>query len=235
MIIEKYSVILQNKIMDIIMKKRQITVPYVPQLAGQPIEHVNQQLEECGTMARIDCVNWLEQFPYMPLTTIAVARTSTILYIKYMVKGSMLKALYSNDLEPVYKDSCVEFFCQLPDADNYMNFEFNCIGTCLASTRKSREEGIVMRTPEELRQIIRYSSLGKRAFCEMEGMFEWELTVGIPFRLLGLDPEHLPEKIKGNFYKCADDTSMPHFVSWSPIDTPEPDFHRPEFFGDILF
>ncbi|WP_262895053.1 carbohydrate-binding family 9-like protein, partial [Parabacteroides distasonis] len=25
----------------------------------------------------------------------------------------------------------------------------------------------------------------------------------------------------------------PHFVSWSPIDLPEPNFHCPEFFGEI--
>ena len=36
-----------------------------------------------------------------------------------------------------------------------------------------------------------------------------------------------------NFYKCADLTSTPHFLSWAPIDTPEPDFHRPEFFAPI--
>ena len=26
--------------------------------------------------------------------------------------------------------------------------------------------------------------------------------------------DNLPEKIMGNFYKCADDTEFPHFVSW---------------------
>ncbi len=217
------------------MEKKQITVPLIPQLEEQSIEHINRLLDECGAMMRIDCVNWQKQFPYMPLTTVAIARTNTVLYIKYMVKGIMLKALYSNDLDPVYKDSCVEFFCQLPEADTYMNFEFNCIGTCLAGTRKSRNEGVVLYTPEALKQIVRYSSLGNRAFCEMEGMFEWELTVGIPFSLMGIDATRMPEKIFGNFYKCADDTNSPHFVSWSPIHTPEPDFHRPEFFGEILF
>ena len=34
-----------------------------------------------------------------------------------------------------------------------------------------------------------------------------------------------------NLYKCGDNLSHPHFLSWQPIDTPQPDFHRPEFFA----
>jgi hypothetical protein len=52
---------------------------------------------------------------------------------------------------------------------------------------------------------------------------------------MGLDPGNMPEKIMGNFYKCADETISPHYLSWNPIDAPAPDFHRPEFFGEIHF
>jgi Carbohydrate-binding family 9 len=27
----------------------------------------------------------------------------------------------------------------------------------------------------------------------------------------------------------------PHFVAWSNIETPKPDFHRPDFFGKLVF
>ena len=47
---------------------------------------------------------------------------------------------------------------------------------------------------------------------------------------MGLDPDNLPEKILGNFYTCADDPEAPHFVRWSPINLPTPNFHCPEFF-----
>ena len=43
-----------------------------------------------------------------------------------------------------------------------------------------------------------------------------------------------PESIRANFYKCGDKTAHPHYLSWSPIDTPKPDFHRPEFFGELI-
>ena len=70
----------------------------------------------------------------------------------------------------------------------------------------------------------------RRAFEEIKGIHTWNLIVVIPLKLMGLDPSNLPEKILGNFYKCADETMNPHFVSWSPIDLPEPNFHCPEFF-----
>ena len=73
----------------------------------------------------------------------------------------------------------------------------------------------------------------RRAFEEIKGIHTWNLIVVIPLKLMGLDPSNLPEKILGNFYKCADETMNPHFVSWSPIDLPEPNFHCPEFFGEI--
>ena len=31
----------------------------------------------------------------------------------------------------------------------------------------------------------------------------------------------------------ADETDYPRFISWNPIDVPSPDFHRPEYFGEI--
>jgi hypothetical protein len=86
-----------------------------------------------------------------------------------------------------------------------------------------------------MQQIDRYPSMERKAFNEMEGDFKWELTVAIPFALMGIDSNHLPDKIMGNFYKCGDDTSMKHYVSWNPILTETPDFHRPDFFGELLF
>ena len=39
---------------------------------------------------------------------------------------------------------------------------------------------------------------------------------------------------RGNFYKCGDHTSHPHWASWSPIGE-QLDFHQPEFFGELRF
>ncbi|MDE7147331.1 MAG: hypothetical protein K2O20_02960, partial [Duncaniella sp.] len=43
-----------------------------------------------------------------------------------------------------------------------------------------------------------------------------------------------PIELRGNFYKCASGTSQPHYLSWTPVPTPEPDFHQPQHFGQII-
>ncbi|MFY9152364.1 MAG: carbohydrate-binding family 9-like protein, partial [Prolixibacteraceae bacterium] len=43
------------------------------------------------------------------------------------------------------------------------------------------------------------------------------------------------KKMRGNFYKCGDGLSVPHFVSWTKIKTEKPSFHEPAFFGGLEF
>ena len=38
-----------------------------------------------------------------------------------------------------------------------------------------------------------------------------------------------------NVYKCGDNLSQPHFLSWQPIHTDKPNFHVPQFFGEVEF
>ena len=42
-------------------------------------------------------------------------------------------------------------------------------------------------------------------------------------------------KARANFYNCADETIIPHFVTWNPIGTEKPDYHQPQYFGEIIF
>ena len=214
---------------------KRVAIPYIRSLDHVTIEYAGEILENEGKREALDSLNWAKEFPYRPITTFNIGRSSDAIYIKYDVHGSMLRAIYTNDQDPVYEDSCVEFFCQRPGDEHYMNFEFNCIGTCLASRRKGRKDEVHPLSPEQMQLIGRHSSLGRRAFNEMEGMFAWDLAVKIPFTLLGYAKGEVPESLLGNFYKCADGTESPHFLSWSPIKTEKPDFHRPEFFGELTF
>ena len=215
------------------MKKLQI--PYYPQISGKELTDLSPLIIDAGASDMVEKVNWAQRFPYKPLTQFHILRSESSLFIRFNVRGNLLKATYSIDQEPVYKDSCVEFFCQVPGSEYYCNFEFNCIGTCSASRRKGRNDDVQVFSKDEMLTIKRLPSIGRRAFNEMQGNFEWELTVEIPFNLMGIDPENLPAKLMANFYKCADDTDSPHFVSWNAIDTVKPDFHRPEFFGELEF
>lgn len=212
---------------------KQIKVPYLRTLDVLDLSSISVLMEDKAHRESIDIVNW-KDYPYKPIVAFDIARGETELYIRFFVKGNSLKALYTEDNSPVYQDSCVEFFMKRVNDDFYMNFEFNCIGTCDAARRLSKEQKSSL-SEDEYSRIRRYSTIRTSGFEEQRGVYSWELTVTIPFSLMGLDPDNLPEKILANFYKCADNTSYPHFVSWSPIELPEPNFHCPEFFGEIYF
>jgi hypothetical protein len=209
-----------------------LKVPYVPSLDSLELKDVTELMETEALRQSIAIVNW-DEFPYKPVVVFDIARGDKELYIHYLVRGLSLRAMATNDGEYVHPDSCVEFFMRKADEMNYTNFEFNCIGTCLAA-RGTGRHGRIPFVPAEYQKIRRYSSIIKKeAIAENKGVFMWELTVAIPFELMGLDASCLPEKIRGNFYKCADETANPHYVTWSPINLPTPDYHCPEHFGEI--
>lgn len=211
------------------MKK--LKVPVIPVLDVLDITSIEPILELQAQREFITHANW-QEYPYKPITAFNIARTANSLYLRFTVQGNSIKASHDVDDSPVHKDSCVEFFMKKEGDDHYMNFEFNCIGTCDAARRLSREEKTSL-SEKEYKMIKRQPSLKRQTFDEITGIHSWNLIVVIPFELMGLDPDNLPEKILGNFYKCADETANPHFVSWSPIDLPQPDFHCPQFFGEI--
>lgn len=186
----------------------------------------------CTAESSVDSVNWPESFPVKPSVEVFVSYDAEALTVRFEVVETDVKAVYSNDLDPVWEDSCVEFFVLCADGKHYCNFELNCIGALLASRRLSRDDYAYF-TPDELARVERKTSLPSRKAVLVEGESRWSASMRIPFDLLGFDS--VPESLAVNFYKCGDCTDHPHYLSWSPITTPAPDFHRPEFFGRLNF
>jgi hypothetical protein len=209
---------------------KRLNIKQLPELSEMRISEVGSYLTATTLWHPINCVNWPDQFSYKPHTKFMIARSESALYIHFRVDEMDVKAVYTADQDPVWQDSCVEFFVQLPNNEGYANFEFNCIGTALATKRKSRNEDIRPFSPNEMECIQRFASLGNTPI-EKTGKTNWELTVMIPFKLIGIGSVEKAAPLHANLYKCGDATANPHYLSWSEINTPTPDFHRPEFFG----
>lgn len=209
------------------MMKR-LSVP----LADFENQDLDTVLELSGARFDVDCVNWPDAFPYAPLCGGRIARTEDALVVDFRVSGLDLRARNTEDNGRQWEDSCVEVFIQDPEDGNYYNFEINALGKVLACTGPDRHN----RTPrpvEEMEDILRFSQV-EGGPIEEEGIHTWRVGVIIPFYLIGIDPENLPGSIRANFYKCGDKTAHPHYLSWSPVETLRPDFHRPEFFGELI-
>lgn len=214
------------------VKQSQLNIPYIPILNENNLTDMISVLDSEGVHGSIDNVNWAKDYPYHPLTVFTCGHNGKYLFIDFFVRCNYLRAVNYTNNSPVSQDSCIEFFVSPTSDHYYWNFELNCIGTLNASHRTERNNPTRLNATE-LDSVLRYASCGTRPFNEIEGLFAWNVLVAIPLELLGIEYNGTPIEMTANFNKCASGTSQPHFLSWNPINTPEPDFHRPEFFGKI--
>lgn len=185
----------------------------------------------------INTLNWKDKgFNYKPDVSFSVAYDDNAIFIKYFVTEEYFKAEKTETNQNVYEDSCVEFFVSPENDGIYYNFEFNALGTCLMGSGHSRADTARV-DPAIVSRIKRLPQQGIRPTAEVKGKFSWSLAVAIPFEVFF---HHKVTDLKGktlraNFYKCGDMLSVPHFVTWNAVVTENPDYHRPEFFGQVKF
>lgn len=139
------------------------------------------------------------------------------------------EAVYREADSPVYKDSCMECFLNFypQDGKKYINFEVNVNGAMLCQTG----------TKKTGRVFIRNMGVKQPAVYVRKTAQYWEVKYTIPLSLVqavyGKSQFKKGHIITGNFYKCGDETKALHFGSWKKIMTEKPDFHQPDFFGEI--
>jgi len=206
---------------------RTLRIPFFENLAGSNATEIRETLINKGKQIAVDIVNWAA-YPHIPEVVVYTGHSGTHLWLHYDVKNDYLRFENWADQEPVWQDACVEFFMSV--AGEYRNFEFNCLGVCLSAVGPDRHSRISI-SKEELSKIIRYPEFTPENIPQSGKQADWSITVGIPFDLTGLKPGIT---FRGNFYKCGDETKIPHYLSWAPISTAKPDFHLPEFFGEII-
>lgn len=184
----------------------------------------------------IDCNNWADGYPYRPAVAFRVAHNGKSLLVEYEVREETVRAMADRNNDRPWEDSCCEFFIAPVDDGLYYNIECNCHGALLVACGKGRE-GRVQAPMILVDSIDRLSSLGEGKMDERPAPKVWTLSLILPKRLFFKHPSLSFEGLhaKGNFYKCGDMLSKPHFLSWNPIDTPSPDFHVPASFGLLTF
>jgi hypothetical protein len=178
---------------------------------------------------RIDHYLWLDN-GYRPRVEVQLGWSAKCLYVRFHVEEARPLVRFRKFQDPVYKDSCVEFFVDMfPEARlGYVNFEANAAGTLLAAFGPDREH----RTPLWPEDLADHTvDVGRTEAA-------WDLVHRLPLalfrKLYGRDI--VPGlRAAANFYKCGDETAVPHYGAWSPVETARPDFHRPEFFGELVF
>jgi len=159
----------------------------------------------------------------------------------FRVEDRYVRAVAERYQDQVCTDSCVELFLT-PGTDlreGYFNIEMNCGGTALFRHQFGRGTGRRDVAWEDGRRLAPSHTLPSRVEPELPGPVTWSVAYRVPFDVLArYAPVARPRpgvEWRANLYKCGDATSHPHWLSWSPVDVPGPDFHRPEFFGVLRF
>ena len=205
-------------------------IKFISGIESWPEEEITKTLVSETEPEQVSCVNWKE-YPYAPEVLVHLAYSDKALVLLYKVKEEHVLGNVLENNGAVWEDSCVETFIKDPVGEGYYNIEVNCIGTRLAAHRLSRTDFELFK-PEKLSKIGCVASLPHQITDISDAADkEWMIGELIPFEVLGLDAA--PESLEVNFYKCGDKCRQPHFLSWSPIGLPEPNFHCPEFFGKI--
>lgn len=180
-----------------------------------------------------------ESSSHRPLTRLKLLYNEEGIFGIFKVEDRYVICSHTRYQDPVYKDSCVEFFLQPKPEQGYFNFEFNCGGALLSSyiTDPTRVpggfKGVRPLSNEEGRQIEIHTSQPPVIDVETNEPITWQLTFFIPLKLLRTYVGRLDAapgtNWKANFFKCADESSHPHWAAWSPVD--QLNFHLPHCFG----
>lgn len=207
------------------MKK--LTVEKIADVAGD----FKALEDEFGKLSwnAIDQCPWETEFPYRPEVGFQMAHSTDHVYLHFRVSEEFVKGQYIRPNESVWEDSCVEFFLSLDQKKTYYNFEYNVLATGLigyGSAVKSERERLHDAVVESVDACVHV--------VKKEGVKVWESYLLIPKSIFG-DIPFSGKTYHANFYKCGDGLPNPHFVAWNSISNATPNFHLPEFFGEVFF
>ncbi len=208
-----------------------------------PID-ANWNKPEWKKIKPIKITNYMGKLPaFKPQVEAKMMYDNDNVYVIFRVKDRYVHSLVQEYNGNVSGDACVEFFFA-PDShfpERYFNLEVNSGGTPLMfyiwpPYPKAKYTKL---DPEDIKQIEIAHSLPKIVDPEITEPVTWTLEYRIPLSLLEKFSNVTrpgPGVVwKANFYKTASQSSNPHWITWSVVDNPKPNFHLPQFFGTLEF
>ncbi len=188
-------------------------------VAGEPDWETVPELEADQVLWRPDCgIRAFGRF----------CHDSQALHVRLRAVEQQIRAEYTEPLSPVCQDSCLEFFF-MPERENrYFNFEINPNGCLYIGFGHGRGDSTAL-VPGSMGRLF-----GIRADRTPDG---WQVVYRIPLPFLQLfwPGFSFTGMLLANIYKCGDRTEHPHYLSWNPVLSEKPDFHRPADFGFMRF
>ena len=186
---------------------------------------------------------WPLEQPHEPKTAVRMVHDGECIAVMFRVEDQYVVARGTQYQDRTHKDSCAEFFIEPVAGKGYLNFEFNCGGVLLLTYIEDAtrtEDGFEQYThvPAEVVECMQvHTSLVAPIDPEITAPTTWTLSYTIPKRIFETYVGELPTldgmEMRGNVYKCADESSHPHWGYWADIGE-ELNFHQPDRFASIV-
>ena len=151
------------------------------------------------------------------------------LYVRLSAVETNIRAELFGLLDQICEDSCLEFFfCPIASDSRYFNIECNPNG-CLFLGFGNNVQNLMRLIPENppIQPVVKRTTDG------------WETVYAVPYTFIRqFFPDFSPApgtQMRGNFYKCGDETVQPHYLCWNPVPMQNCAFHNPARFGILRF
>lgn len=184
--------------------------------------------------AQIDIYKWVDSVEYDAYGQLVYIEDYGFICRMTCVESDPLTR-YTEFGDPVYLDSCMEFFAAW-DNVSYINIESNSVAALCAqfgATKNNRRPITDYLSESEIFTVT--PDVGEEV---------WTLTMDIPVSKLqkfygnGMTAATFASgyTFKGNFYKIGSDavTGVRHYGMWTEVDGNTPNFHQPDCFGTFV-
>ena len=180
-----------------------------------------------------------ESSNHIPKVEAKVLYNKNGFFVRFDVDDQYVRIVNTEFQGMVCEDSCVEFFGKPKGAKSYLNFEMNAGGTLLCFDIKDHTRAVNgfkdfrRLVPEDVKNMVIYHTMPAKLDAEITEKVKWSVMYFAPFEMFNLDKAPVSGDIwVGNFFKCADKCSHPHWITYFPVY--ELNFHLPECFGELI-
>ena len=150
------------------------------------------------------------------------------IHVRLTAHEKNIRCTLSGRTDPVWEDSCLEFFLRPTEDLHYFNFEFNP-NCALYLGYETGKPDLTRLLPVDAEKLF-----APEAERTEDG---WRITYRVPFVFIQrFFRDFRPEpglRFYGNLYKCGDRTVHPHYLTWNPVPE-DRSFHSPEDFGRLI-
>lgn len=245
------------------MKKMSTIIPFVAifilfcsfsgeEIRNEPEEYSVKRLKKPMVIdAKWDKAQWkkIKEIPisnfmgdipaFRPVVKAKMMYDQDYLYLIYKVDDRHVRIQNDKFNSSVSTDACVEFFFS-PDKDWplwYFNVEINAGGTALMAFHKDGKRTNMVE--EDFKDVLIAHTLPRKLDQEISEPITWFLEFKLPLKLLkkysSISQPEKGVKWKANFYKTSSRSTNPHYLTWSKVHNPKPQFHLPQYFGTLIF